>query len=274
MAGIQNIGLLRRLALPILSKLSQDITIAHHYTNEDVYLNSFKHKGYWFHGKNREKLSMDLFSKLIDRSDTVIEVGGHIGYISLYFASLVPAGRVFVFEPGANNLPYTRKNLEPKSNITLIEKGIGSSTGTLPLYMEGLTGQNNSFVKDFERLNINSVNAFVDAPVVAALVELISIDDFVKEQQIKPGFIKIDVEGFELSVIKGMLESLDRDRPICMIEVQSDHQEIYEIMTSKGYLMFTESLTKIDTPSDLLDNTFCLHPQYHSRQLQKLGLVA
>jgi FkbM family methyltransferase len=270
---IQNIGLLRRLILPVLSKLSRDIKIDHHYTQESVYLNSFKHKGYWFHGKNREKMSMELFAKLIDRSDIVIEVGGHIGYISLYFASLVPEGRVFVFEPGANNLPYMRKNILGKSNITLLEKGIGASAGKLPLYLEDLTGQNNSFVKGFERLNVNSANAFVDTPVKAVFVDVISLDNFVEEQQIKPGFIKIDVEGFELSVVKGMLDTLDRDRPICMIEVQSDHQEIYEIMKSKGYLLFSDSLLRLNSSAELADNTFCLHPQYHSRQLQSLGLV-
>jgi FkbM family methyltransferase len=63
---------------------------------------------------------MALFARLVRPQDTVIDVGGHIGYLSQYFAQLVGRrGQVIVFEPGPNNLPYTRANLRAKPNVRL-----------------------------------------------------------------------------------------------------------------------------------------------------------
>jgi FkbM family methyltransferase len=94
---------------------------------------------------------MLLFKKLINKGDTVIEVGGHIGYISLYFSNLVgKEGIIYVFEPGVNNLPYLKNNVKEKYNIVVIEKGVGSCNTRMPFYIENLSGQNNSFIKDYK----------------------------------------------------------------------------------------------------------------------------
>ena len=113
MEGIHNNALIRPLAMKILKKLDFDISIKHHWTRRKLKLHLFKHKGYWYHGKRRENASMQLFDRLIHAGDNVVEVGGHIGYISLFFSKLVGnQGGVMVFEPGVNNLPYIRKNIK------------------------------------------------------------------------------------------------------------------------------------------------------------------
>lgn len=96
---LYNITFLRKIVLPILKKLSRDIEINHHWINrKTISLNSFKHKGYWYHGKKREEKSMILFSKIIKPNSNVIEVGGHIGYISLFFEKLnEPSGNLYTF---------------------------------------------------------------------------------------------------------------------------------------------------------------------------------
>src|SRR6478735_1296610 len=102
----------RRSLLPIFAKVNPgDITIKNHYTGDALHLHSFQHKGYWFYGRRREAATMKLFQRLIQPESVVAEVGGHIGYITQFFATLVgPRGRVYVFEPGPNNLPYLRAN--------------------------------------------------------------------------------------------------------------------------------------------------------------------
>ncbi len=76
--NLANVKLLRRLILPLFARLNPgDITITHHFTGDKVFLHSFKHKGYWFYGKNREKDTMELFRRLIRPADTIIEIGGH-----------------------------------------------------------------------------------------------------------------------------------------------------------------------------------------------------
>lgn len=113
---------LRRLVLPLLSKIGPgDIAIRHHYVAHKFHLHVYKHKGYWYHGRNREKATMALFQQLIKLGGRVVEVGGHIGYISLFFSLLVGnSGMVYVFEPGTNNLPYLEKNIHDTTNIYLV----------------------------------------------------------------------------------------------------------------------------------------------------------
>lgn len=178
-------------------------------------LHSFKHKGYWFFGRKREQQTMDLLPRLIRPTDQVIEVGGHIGYIALFFSRLVgKRGRVWVFEPGTNNLPYTHRNLDGKSNVTIVEKGAGRANETLTLFMEDLTGQNNSFVPSFYLLEANRKNAGIRSVAVRETkVQVVTLDDFAAKEHIEPDFVKVDVEGFELAVLEGMVSLLRTARP-------------------------------------------------------------
>ena len=120
MASLINNHTLRRLILPLFAKINPgNITIRHHFTDQKFYLHSFRHKNYWVHGKKREQTTMDLFEILIDFGDTVIELGAHIGYISLYFAKLVgDNGNVVVFEPGPDNFKYLYRNVSQNKNNT------------------------------------------------------------------------------------------------------------------------------------------------------------
>ena len=120
----------QRLALKAFRHLNPgDIQIAHHFTHERIRLHAFAHRGYWFRGRNRERDTMALYSRLIDPGSVVFDVGGHIGYTALYFASLVgPLGRVLVAEPAPNNLRYLRYNIRAHPTISLFEIGIGDRT--------------------------------------------------------------------------------------------------------------------------------------------------
>jgi len=272
--NLANVKLLRRLILPLFARLNPgDITITHHFTGDKVFLHSFKHKGYWFYGKNREKDTMELFRRLIRPADTIIEIGGHIGYVSLYFANLANKGSVYVFEPGPNNLPYLKKNVRGKANVTVIEKGVGSANATLPFYVDAISGQNNSFKENFEGFLISRAAAYYrDAGLGKIDVDVVRLDDFIAERALSPSFVKIDVEGYELPVIQGMLTALTNIRPMLMVEIQDDRSEIYDIITNQGYVMFTDQLHVISNPDNLWFNTFCLHRIAHSPWLIELGL--
>src|ERR1700676_1731799 len=92
---------LKRLFLPVFQRINPgDITIAHHWTSDRIRLHSFKHKTYWFHGRNRKRNSMEQLARFISHGDCVLDVGGHIGYTAVYLSYLVGGtGRVYTFEP-------------------------------------------------------------------------------------------------------------------------------------------------------------------------------
>jgi hypothetical protein len=142
--------LVRRVGLKIFSRINPgDVAMTHHWTGDRLRLHSFRHKGYWYHGFRRERSTMISLARLRGRGDLVIEAGGHIGYLTLHCARLVgDFGAVHVFEPGPNNLPYLHANVDSIENIVVMEEALGGSAGTAQLFVEDLTGQNNTMLAD------------------------------------------------------------------------------------------------------------------------------
>ena len=265
---------LRRLVLPLLRRLSpRTFTIRHHYTGEPVLLDPYCHKGYRFHGRRREQESMHLFARVLRRGDHVCEVGGHIGYLSLYFRSLVDPGEVTVFEPGENNLPFIRHNVQ-RPGIHLVEKAVGRQCGVVQFYLDALTGQNNSTVRDFDGLQRNSKAAFVPVTVREVEVECVSLDTYYEHASRSPDFVKIDVEGGEWAVLQGAERLLRREHPALMVEVQANAPEIFALLHSAGYTLFNPRGEACSEPGDLSDNIFALHVARHATLLRELGIQA
>ncbi|MBS1741641.1 MAG: FkbM family methyltransferase [Bacteroidetes bacterium] len=255
---------LRKIIIPLLKKLNLgNIHIKHHYTGSKFKIDAFIHKGYWYHGKNREKTQMDIFKTIIKEGDTVIELGAHIGYISLYYSKLAgPNGKLFVFEPGANNLPYTRFNLGHSKikNIELIEKAVSDENGTATFYLENITGQSNSLVKDYRVTKKIQSKTFTELQKNAVEVETIRLDDFVQQRNIKKvDFIKIDIEGAEYLAIKGMQHILDEMKPTMMIEVTENHEALFNMLKQKGYVIIDEFSKIVNDLPSFYGNLFCVY---------------
>ena len=142
--SIASNSFLRRLPLPLFARRNpDDITIKHHHTGAPVRLLSFRHRGYWWHGPRAKPRPWRPFRRVLRSGDTVVEVGAHIGYISLFFSHLVSArGQAINFEPGENNLPYVRTNVAKCPNVRLVEKAVGDRAATMKLNIENFTGQN------------------------------------------------------------------------------------------------------------------------------------
>jgi len=219
---------------------------------------------------------MKLFGVLIKQGSTVIEVGGHIGFISMYFAQLVgPNGKVYVFEPGSNNQPYIRENIESGmppgkgGKITLIPKAVGYENGEATLYEDSLTGQNNSLVKNFQGLRNNIQFSYVESEVKEKTVPVVSIDSFLMNNSVD--FIKIDVEGFEFSVLRGATHAIQNNLPVVMVEVQANEKEIFHYFSTKNYVMYNDRCEKLMNYNSLKGNIFCIHQLKHQSFLEKIS---
>ena len=266
--------LLRRALLPFLARFNPgDITIRHPYTGDPLRLHSYHHKGYWLLGRRREADTMALLARVTPRGGTVLDVGAHIGFLSQYFASLVgPQGRVFALEPGPNNLPYLRRNARARPNVTVIPRGAGDAEGERVFYTETLTGQNNSFLHDFDIFEKYRKMAFDPRiRVKEERVEMVTLDALTRREGIRPDLIKIDVEGFEEPVLRGARTVLERDRPILMVEIQSRRNEVMRLLAELGYSLFTPKLRPVSRPEELDVNAFCFHREAHAGFLRGLS---
>jgi FkbM family methyltransferase len=208
--------------LPVFRRINLgDITIRHHWTGDSFRLHSFKHKGYWWYGRKREPGSMALFAKLVRPGDVVFDIGSHIGYTGLYFSWLTGQnGQVYCFEPSPANLSYLDINVAtcPRGNIRIVRAAAGDRSGEVPFFVDGLTGQTSTIVPESLH-GLEGISKYNGLPAQYEICTVPTVTaDSVPQ---KPDFVKIDVEAFELSVLKGMEDILRTKRPRIMVETST-----------------------------------------------------
>ena len=240
--------LARKMGLRFLKAFARDVSIRHHWVQaRRVTLNSFKHKGYWWHGRRREEVTMRSVERLLSPGQCVVELGAHIGYLTIYFSDLVGStGRVITFEPSEQNLRYLRINMDGISNVTVEPVAVSDFIGEADFFVEDLTGQNNSLVESYHVLEINEKNAGQHANVVRENVPVTTLDAYCEARDVAPHFIKIDVEGAEEAALRGAIATLQKHQPIVLVEITRGYRAIYDLMEGLGYECLDDSLNPIE----------------------------
>ncbi|MCA9171157.1 MAG: FkbM family methyltransferase, partial [Planctomycetales bacterium] len=236
-----------------------DISIRHHWTDARLRLHSFRHRSYWYHGRSRERDVLQRIHQLVRPGDFVLDVGGHIGYVSQLLSHLVGAGgRVLVFEPGSNNLPYLRSNVQPLRNIDLIEKAVSDRAGVVALYEEQLSGQNNSLLSDYQSFQNNCQRLGQMTQTHAVQVQCTTLDDEIERAGHHPSFVKIDVEGAEYQVLCGARKLLAQDGTALMIEITAQAGKVVQLLREFGYHVVSTTGEQVNDDDIALGNYFCL----------------
>lgn len=141
---------------------------------------------------------------------TIIDIGAHIGYYSLLFAKCVgPTGRVFAFEPLPGNFAVLQMNvrLNNLQNVHLRNQAVFSRTQEITITApDDQPNPGNGTIH-----NETGPNHFC--------VEAVALDDFCAELALRPGILKMDVEGYEYDVLTGAQETINRCRPDLLIEL-------------------------------------------------------
>ena len=211
-----------------------------------IWLDIYKHRGYWFHGSFRDISEWEEYTRLVRKGDFILEIGAHIGFLTRRYSSLVgPAGSVLAIEPCCENFSFLKKNTEKHSNIRIVNVACGSSDGTVEFFLDPFGGFCNSVNLEFFKEKIVGLRESLSdysAVETKKWVECRSIDSLLEEVQMQPDVIKIDTEGFELSVLKGASKALDRAR-VVMVEVSCNVPEVHALMESAG---FSTNHTRLD----------------------------
>lgn len=156
----------------------------------------------------------DYLKKHVKAGDIVLDVGANVGYISAVAASFVgTAGEVHGFEPLAEC--YARlerlRELNPQYRLTFNNIALGETDGFLPI----------AFNPDGDSRNATLVPG-KQYPQTRE-VRVRRLDDYIGENINSPqriGLIKIDVEGFEFSVLKGLSRFLAVHKPVIVCEIK------------------------------------------------------
>ena len=168
---------------------------------------------------------LDWFRHHVKRGETWLDVGAHYGYTAIALAELVgPDGRVLAFEPSvstAGHLARTRV-MNHLSQLTVVPLGLGEAG---PLRMLSVTMDRG--MANHNLGGTRSEDIFV-----------IGFDDFwqsVGEHRVDG--VKIDVQGMELDVLKGMAGMLREQRPELAIEFHTGvvRSPILDLVQTAGY---------------------------------------
>jgi len=162
-----------------------------------------------------------LVKEFVAESDFVIDIGANIGIYTKYLSEFVETtGKVISIEPIPITYSFLLNNIEKLKliNVETHNVAIAEKEMTSQMFVPtGISGEYYSRAKLFDpndkitEMNLRTIE-----------VKLVPLDMLVNSIDSIISFIKIDVEGFELSVLKSAKKTLEKNKPSLLVEVDGD----------------------------------------------------
>ncbi|MDP8298691.1 MAG: FkbM family methyltransferase [Candidatus Tantalella remota] len=182
-----------------------------------------------------DKSMLGVIDNFVKKGDVCFDIGANVGPVSFALAKKSGSeGQVFAFEPG--RLIYNRL----MDNIRLNPE-YGK---IIQPYKTGFSDKTEARDWNEDKTNRGNAGFIIQGPNQEERVELITVDDFVREQRVKKlDFIKIDVEGMEYEVIKGARKTLEEQKPTLYYETGFFEKGFWaEIARGEQVILFIEQL--------------------------------
>ena len=179
------------------------------------------------------EVELSLLPLLCDPKRVSVDIGAAGGQFMVRLARL--SSRCVAFEPRRSSARELRAMATHVGLPIQVENvALSDSQGQAHLRM---------LLDDPGRSTIEDVNALADengGQIFETLVRTQRLDDY---GLTGVGFIKIDVEGHEVAVLKGAVSTLDRDQPMLLIEAENRHRpnavaDLDAYLTARGYRGF------------------------------------
>jgi FkbM family methyltransferase len=191
---------------------------------------------------NRQVRSGDLASALTDRfvgnGAVTVDVGASWGLFSYHLARKVgKAGTVFSFEPHPLNRTALQRLARARANVHFRPVAVSDLTGSadmkVPVFGHRHVTAQSSIAHGFDGQH--------GVTVEKVTVPTVRLDDELGDRRID--FIKIDVEGHEVSVLRGASGVLRRFLPPMLIEIEQRHldhpiKDVFAEIEDIGYALY------------------------------------
>ena len=168
------------------------------------------------------KCGMDYVKNLNQvKNKNIIDAGAYIGDSAILFSDYTDKN-VYSFEPFLHHYNMMLKTIElnKKNNIIPVNMALGDSNKELSLYSNGDLNMGLSIDRNSEQSDINCIEN---------KVKMVTLDSYVKENNIEVGLIKTDLEGFEQSFLKGAIETIKEQKPVLIISIYHNYSDFFEI---------------------------------------------
>ena len=196
---------------------------------------------YWYRAvryKHKlDKAEIRYILEKVKEGDIAVDIGAHKGaYLYWLQKKVGNKGWVFAFEPQPqlNQYLQTISAKMKYQNVFIENKGLSSQKGSFQLYVP--LGKATSPSASLE------VAASMTENYKSVEILTTTLDDyFLKERKLMPHFLKIDVEGHELSVFKGGERLLKEAKPSILVECEQRHlqgttiEEVFQFLLDLGY---------------------------------------
>lgn len=197
----------------------------------------------------------DKFASLLNSPSVIFDIGGNIGYFSLYMANKFQNACFYTFEPIPKTYEYLKENLKENNtqNINAYNMGLTNEKQTMEMFYNP-KGCGGSSLKNICEENY----------IEKIICEFSTLDDFVKENNITSiDVIKCDVEGAEKFVFEGGLETLKKFKPVIFTEMlrkwsakfNYHPNDIIALLSPLGYKCFAISETTYNPIDKVDENT-------------------
>lgn len=238
--------------------------------------------GFFFIARPRfEDLARFLFSEKVakweplsvlrpKKEEIVIDIGANTGYYTLRLSSQVgKKGKIIAIEADPTSCNILKKNCELNniSNVEIINLAISDSNMKVVLHQNKThSGISSISTKDYYKPTTNDL-----------LIQATTLDNLLKNRFQKINWIKIDVEGAELAVLRGSTNTLKNTKNI-LIEIHEhilrqnneDYNDILKILKENGFKLrlFNEFWDSNDSPNQGLKSDYILGQKNLESNLQ------
>jgi FkbM family methyltransferase len=164
-------------------------------------------RGYW------ERMETSAFINHIQPGTLVVDVGANFGHYALVASKFVGnTGKIIAFEPSADTFQLLQSNIKllANQNVIAVQAGLSDSNGRMNLCIDASNPGGHSYSKD----NVRKIGE-------DQTTRIYSLDEYLHSNHTAPpvSLIKIDVQGFEVKVIRGSTRTILHDHPVVFCEV-------------------------------------------------------
>lgn len=202
------------------------------------------------------------FIRMIKKRGIILDIGANIGITAAPLSKNAPHAEIHAYEPIAENFSTLSKvaGFLKLKNIKLFNLALGNHEGTLKMIMPLLGNSRMQGLSKAYAEGSDEKGFLYDVP-------LKRLDDlYPVETEINA--IKLDVENFELEVLKGGKKLLERNKPMIYCELWDNENRVlvFELVKSIGYDIYvfdpaTDHLEPLESAKAIPGNNFFfIHP--------------
>jgi FkbM family methyltransferase len=184
------------------------------------------------------------FAQLRQRAGLFLDVGANTGTSAMSFRIFRREEPILSVEPNADLERELRLVRRLVRRMDYMLCAAGEEDGELPLYVPVYRGVAMDTVASARRDAVQErwslrrqLGARVDGPALRIQERVVPVRRL-DGLGLAPGFVKLDVEGFELEVLRGLRETIERTRPVVLVERSASFDEVSEFLGRYAYRPF------------------------------------